>query len=702
MKSLRDRILTELKQGKRKTIDKQALSKTLRVSRSEKVEFLEILDQLAKESLICRVKGEYALCSRLGLFQGVITRVNQTFGFIRVDGEEKDLFVVGKLLKGAMPEDIVLIKKVMSPKKPGVLEAEVLKIIKPSEKSIVGVVTKVDNKQYFMADRHVFTPLTIVNKFDAKTGEKVLVNIVYRGQRHSEHKVEIIKTFGSAENASSACDAILAENLVPTVFSRDALEQAKNMKTDEIDYHELDYRLDLREDQIFTIDGSDTKDIDDAISIEKHTNGWYLGVHIADVSHYVKYNTPIDREAYNRATSVYYADKVVPMLPKQLSNGICSLNPEVDRLAFSALISLNNKGDIIGYDFKKTVIRSRIQGVYSEINSILDGSADGDINIKYQHVEKSLFLMQELAGILQVNHRNRGGFDLESKESKIIIDSDRRVVDITPRTRGVSEHIIEEFMLIANECAAKFGVDKILPFLYRVHPKPSGSKLETLHAAITSIGLNGSFIDENMHPKDLAGILAEVRGTNLESIVNNQVLRSMSKAIYSHENTGHYGLVLENYSHFTSPIRRYPDLIIHRIMGEMVSKTKREKIRMKYMNYVPTASKHCTDCEIRAMVVERSCEDCYKAEFMRQFIGQDFDGVIGSVTGFGIYVDLPNTVEGLLHINNLPDGEYIYDGTVSILEKNSNTRYRVGDSIRVKVLAVDVSVGQIDFGLCVE
>lgn len=536
---------------------------------------------------------------------------------------------------------------------------------------------------------------------NAEDGDKVLAKIISRGDRHFDHIAKVVRVFGTAEKADNCCDAIVAAAGVSTVFPDEVQFQAQLLSSKPIDVREMAKREDLRFERIFTIDSADSKDLDDAVSLSKYDDGWELGVHIADVSHYVRPATPLDDEAFLRGTSIYYADSVIPMLPKELSNGICSLNPGEDRLAFSAIMWIDKNGELKDYRFSKSVIRSRVKGVYKEINSILDNTADDKIKDKYAGLLDMVFDMKELSELLSKKRAERGGVELESVESKIILDENRMAVDILPRERGVSENIIENFMLMANQAAATLAMKEQIPFIYRVHDLPMPEKLDNLSQLLEALGLDDVKPTSPVKSYMFANILEKVKGTSKSLVVNNQLLRSMAKAVYSEKNIGHFGLVLENYAHFTSPIRRYPDLCIHRILSALlIAKSDKDRTRLtkRYSDFVVKAALNSSETEQRAVNIERDCDDCYKAEYMKKYIGEEFDGVISSVTSHGIYVELPNTVEGMVGMNSLEPG-FVYDGKVTLKNEISGESYMVGDSVRIRVDAANVPAGQIDFSV---
>ena len=456
-------------------------------------------------------------------------------------------------------------------------------------------------------------------------------------------------------------------------------------------------RMDLRALPIFTIDSAETKDIDDAISLNQTPDGFELGVHIADVSNYVKPGTALDDEAFSRATSVYYADQVVPMLPKQLSNGICSLNEGELRLAFSCLMHLDKAGKLVDYKFVKSVIRSRVKGVYSEINALLAGTADREIQYKYAEVAAQLPAMKALYTLRAGLRRERGCMDIESGEVKLILDENGRCIDVKKRVQGESEAMIEEFMLLANQCAAHFARTKQIPFVYRVHEEPGSEKLERLHALLQACGINDHFAKEVPEPKELSAILEGVKGTPYEKIIHTGLLRCMSKAEYQPEPKGHYGLVLKDYAHFTSPIRRYPDLAIHRILTSLLGGMDKESLTVRYSDFAEKVSKQASAQEIVAMQIERKAEDCYKAEYARAHIGEHREGTISGVTQKGVFVELDNGVEGFVPVGSLTATGALLTEGVRLSDPVSGKQWALGDAIMITIVRADVNLGKIDF-----
>ncbi len=524
------------------------------------------------------------------------------------------------------------------------------------------------------------------------------VQLSRRGETHFSHRVAVVQSFGDAQEAQVCCQAVLANYQARTDFPPEVLQEAQQLQQRGIPISELSERMDLTGLDIFTIDSADSKDLDDAVSLERDDDHWYLGVHIADVSHYVRQGSPLDLEAYRRGTSIYYADQVIPMLPKELSNGICSLNPDEVRLTFSALVTLKPSGEIEGFRFVKSYIRSRVKGVYREINAILDGTAEQELLDKYAQLIPQIHLMHQLARLLRARRFDRGAMNISSNESKFVIENGK-IQDILPRPTGESERMIEEFMLTANEAAATLAMQQEMPFIYRVHEQPPVAKVNLLHDLLTRLGMQADKLTEQPQPKDFSELLERARGTELEPVVNAQLLRTMAKAVYSERNIGHFGLVLENYTHFTSPIRRYPDLAIHRILTSYLAGMPQDKLKKRYGSFVPAASKNSSEMEVNAMNIERDCEACYRAEYMSSRIGQCFEGRITGVANYGFYVELDNSVEGMVSVHDLPEGEYQLEEGIELKELRSGKVYRVGQLHPVKVASVNVSAGQVNFVL---
>jgi ribonuclease R len=626
--------------------------------------------------------------------------LNTTFGFAKKSDSDEEIFIPGKFLLGSLVGDTVLMKYIKS--RSGNPEGEVVDILEFSNPLCSGTIILENQEKMLVCEKMCNTPIRIMTKrsVNFKVGDKVLAKISQRGKRHSEHKAEIVFSYGSAQKAENCAFALIDSEGLPYEFPFDVVDEAQSIAQKSITNEEIESRTDLRNEIIFTIDSAHSKDLDDAVSVKKTSSGYELGVHIADVSHYVKAGHPLDKEAMNRGTSVYFADKVIPMLPKELSNGICSLNPDEDRLAFSSLMKLDNDGKLIDFHFEKTVIRSRVKGVYKEINTILDGTSTPEIDEKYKDVRETIFLLNELADLRLIIRSNRGTPQIETVESEFIIDENGVCSDVVPRTRGKSEQIIEEMMLLANESAAKTARNFELPFVYRVHETPSDEKINILSETLIKLNIPLPRIGDTVKPAHLKQILENAKESSSYPIINNLVLRSMPKAKYSDKPLGHFGLALEDYSHFTSPIRRYSDLAIHRILTAFLIKQQENGIISKKLyKFAPQAADAATEAELRAVAIERKCEDFYKAEYMSSKIGEKYTGLITSVTDYGFYVLLENSVEGLVRINSLPDGNYDIDEGIAIIETTTNKTYAVGDKVEVICSKAAVEIGKIDFDL---
>jgi len=622
------------------------------------------------------------------------------FGFAMRDDGTGDIFIPGRALHGAMPQDKIKVKLFDHPRVEGSAEGEVVEITVPNERLAGTVVLTEDGHLAVEPDgcRDVRLVLSRASAQGVHLGDKVGARITHRGERHNDHRAAVEEKFGASDYASECAKAILYGRNVRQEFPPEVLAEAGAYENAVIDGAECVHRMDLRAIPIFTIDSAETKDIDDAISLRKLADGGYeLGVHIADVSHYVLPDTALDKEAYERATSIYYADKVIPMLPTQLSNGICSLNEGEDRLAFSCIMQLKENGEICKYNFVKTVIRSRVKGVYKEINRLLEKDADAALTEKYAEVASQFPVMEELYAKRLALRKQRGGMEIESDEAKFIMDENGRCVDIVKRSRGTSECMIEEFMLLANQCAANAGRTHKVPFLYRVHEAPDAEKMEKLAATLRACGVNFQFKKEIPTQLELAALLDETRGQPIQTPVHTGVLRAMQKARYAPQPLGHYGLVLADYAHFTSPIRRYPDLAIHRILTDMLAGAGQTRLVKDYNEFATHASEQSSRQETAAVRIERDVEDLYKAEYMHGHLGEIYSGTVSGVTPRGVFVELDNTVEGFVPAANLCKGEADVLEGVRLTDPLTGKSWMLGDPMRVRVAAADVQLGRVDF-----
>ncbi len=695
----KNRIKEQLSHAGKKGAAYKPLYNKCKGRKPDAAAFARAIAEMKKDGIIFEDKSGIKLSAATGMFRAKVSRLNKTFGFLECeDGTE--VFVPGKFLMGTLPGDIVMARYL--PQRGESPEGEVVSVIEECSSEFTGTIEKEGKTILIRPDTLAKEPM-IVSVLDVpvRVGDKVLAEISRRGARHADHRARVTAIFGDSKKATSSADAILYSNGIEVEFPACVLDEAKTAEHKGIPSVEFERRLDLRDEIIFTIDGADTKDIDDAISVAKTEDGWDLGVHIADVSFYVKSGSELDKDAMLRGTSVYFANRVVPMLPKELSNGICSLNPQEDRLAFSCLMKLDNDGKLVSYKFSKSVICSRVKGVYSEVNLILDcfktGSAiPAELAEKYNGLTDTIRLMDELASILTANKLNRGAPQIETSECKIIVDENDVCIDVKKRERGRSEMIIEEFMLMANTSAARLAKESGVPFVYRVHEDPAPEKVSELVDVLSRFGVPVPKFT-SAKPRHLAEILEKTRDMPIAAAINNMVLRSMAKAKYADEPLGHFGLVLEDYAHFTSPIRRYPDLAIHRILTDLCYNKQNVKYMQKrYAGFAKEAAQHSSEAELVAMRVERECDDCYLAEYMTKHIGESFEGIVSSVQEFGFFVELDNTVEGLIRVDSLAHGPYDYDGHFT-LTKDGKPAYRVGDTVKVICVGANVSAGQVDF-----
>ena len=621
--------------------------------------------------------------------------LSKNFGFARPDGGGDDIFIHGSALQGALVGDRIIVGDIRKDDRGP--SGRVRRIVEHKPAQTTGTVSITDEGIELIPDNAIRYNLRMRERDlnGAKNGDKVMASLEqdYRGDWAY---ASVKKVFGSGRTARVCADAIVEQYGIPHVFPQEVLDEAERVGNEPISDEEYAKRLDLRGEPIFTIDSKDAKDLDDAISVKRTDFGYTLGVHIADVSHYVKEGSAIDEEAINRGTSVYFADRVIPMLPEVLSNGACSLNAGTDKLAFSALIELDKEGHITKYDFKKTIINSKVRGVYSEVNEILDGTASEEILNKYAPVMESLMSAKELADILKANSAARGTMELDSGESKFILDENGICIDIMPRVSGEAEQLIEQMMVTANIAAAKFSLDHKLPFLYRVHGTPDPKRVEELVTLLQLVGVPcKEIVKPNPETQDFAAILDRVRGLPCETLVSQRLLRTMEKARYSTEETGHFGLALSDYSHYTSPIRRYPDTSIHRVLSAFVEGMPAEEVRRRYAQFCETSATESSRNEIRALIAERDAEDCYMAEYMSQHIGEHFEGTVSGVTIRGVFVRLENSVEGFVSLDAFEDEDFVYDGLIT--QRSPKRELTIGTPLPIIVASAYVATGKVDF-----
>ena len=662
----------------------------------DKLAFYDALRSLKDRRMILLDREHNAKLIPVGEdVEATLVSLSKNFGFARPDSGGDDIFIHGSALQGALVGDKIIVGDIRKDDRGP--SGRVRRIVEHKPAQTTGTVSITDEGIEFIPDNAIRYNLRMRERDlnGAKNGDKVMASLEqdYRGDWAY---ASVKKVFGSGRTARVCADAIVEQYGIPHVFPQEVLDEAERVGNEPISDEEYAKRLDLRGEPIFTIDSKDAKDLDDAISVKRTDFGYTLGVHIADVSHYVKEGSAIDEEAINRGTSVYFADRVIPMLPEVLSNGACSLNAGTDKLAFSALIELDKEGRITKYDFKKTIINSKVRGVYSEVNEILDGTASEEILNKYAPVMESLMLAKELADILKANSAARGTMELDSGESKFILDENGICIDIMPRVSGEAEQLIEQMMVTANIAAAKFSLDHKLPFLYRVHGTPDPKRVEELVTLLQLVGVPcKEIVKPNPETQDFAAILDRVRGLPCETLVSQRLLRTMEKARYSTEETGHFGLALSDYSHYTSPIRRYPDTSIHRVLSAFVEGMPAEEVRRRYAQFCETSAAESSRNEIRALIAERDAEDCYMAEYMSQHIGEHFEGTVSGVTMRGVFVRLENSVEGFVSLDAFEGEDFVYDGLIT--QRSPKRELTIGTPLPIIVASAYVATGKVDF-----
>lgn len=673
-----------------------------KISENDLNSFINSIKELKNEGkIIITKKKKIASAKNCGLIAAKIISQSKGFAFAKTLENSKDIFIFSEKLKFAMVNDIVMLTNIKNSLKGPIGEVE--RIVTKGEHLITGTIQRSRTGCEIIPDANFRYNIPVDKGYTlgARNNDKVQA-ILSSTPRRPQPKARVLKIYGKATSAQVCADAIIDSNKIPTFFPENVINEAKRVSSKPITQDDINNRIDLRNEIIFTIDGKDAKDLDDAISIQKIENGWKLGVHIADVSHYVKFNTPLDREALSRGTSVYFADRVIPMLPTELSNGVCSLNANEDKLTFSCIMNIDNKGNLISYEFKKSIINSKVRGIYSEINSIINKTASKSIMSKYNIILNSIKEGINLSNLLIKKSNQRGTVDLESSESKFELDKNGVCINISKREQGQSEKMIEQFMIMANQAAAIYARNSIVPFVYRVHESPDPEKLKILSDLCNALGINSRRIREGVKTSDFANLLNQAKELSTKKILSHQILRTMSKAKYSTNPIGHFGLSLKDYCHFTSPIRRYPDTAIHRILSDLVKGKNINKITKLYSDYVVLASTASTDCEIRAMKTERDTEKCYMAEYMSSHIGDIYDGIVSGVVPKGFFVELENNVEGFVSLNDYPECKFVFDGIISHKDELSNKKISIGDKIKVEVISSYIPTGTIDFRECIK
>lgn len=690
--------ILEILKNNNKALDIHEINDMLGFNSVEELkELIKEMNRLEDELKVYRTKkNRFLLFNNSNLKIGKMIANKKGYGFVDIEGPE-DVFVAPTNMNHAIHGDDVVVEVIS--KKGLQMEGRIVKIISRKLKQMVGEIyfDKFGNPFVDLDDDKIKITVKLDknNLNGAMPGHKVLVKITKK-LKDNNYCGEIVKILGHKNDPGVDILSIVAKYEIPDTFSEEVIKELDNIP-DHVSIEEMHGRVDLRDEIIFTIDGDDTKDIDDAISIEKLENGNYkLGVHIADVSYYVKEGTKLDEEAYLRGTSVYLADRVIPMLPRKLSNGICSLNPNEDRLAMSCVMEIDNKGNVVDYDIFESVIKSKIQMTYKNVNNILENDI---INPDYEPYVDKLKLMAELAKILRKNKERRGYIDFDIDEAKIIVNDDGKAIDVVKRNRGVGEKLIEDFMIAANETVATHVYFMELPFLYRIHGEPNEEKINNFLKFVSVLGYKVNVKVKQVTPFVLQDILEQLKEKKEFHILSSMLLRCMQKAVYDKNNIGHFGLGSKCYTHFTSPIRRYPDTTVHRLLRKYLFQHKIDRDTINYLEEkLIIIGEHTSNTERNAVDCEREVDDMKMAEYMMDHIGEEYTGMINTITNFGMFVELPNLVEGLVRLDDLTDDYYVYDEETFSLRGTHNKRgYRLGDIIKIKVKAANKEAKTIDF-----
>ncbi|KXZ40249.1 ribonuclease R [Alkalithermobacter thermoalcaliphilus JW-YL-7 = DSM 7308] len=701
---LKNSLLEFMKEKAYNPLSAQELADIFDIHPSERAMFFNMLDEMEQDGYIYKTKkNKYGLPSKMNLFVGRLLTHQRGYGFV-ISTEEgiEDLFIPANCMNGALHNDKVIARIIQIPEEGKRAEGEIIRIIERATKTVVGTFEKSKNFGFVVPDNKRFGMDIYIPKdlsMNAQDGYKVVCEITQWPKKGRNPEGKIIEILGKKDEKGVDILSIIRQHDLPEEFPIKVLAEVDRID-ENIPNEEIKRRLDLRDKVIFTIDGADAKDLDDAVSIDILENGNYkLGVHIADVTHYVKENSKLDKEALKRGTSVYLVDRVIPMLPKKLSNGVCSLNPNVDRLTLSIFMEIDKSGNVVDYDIAETVINSKARMVYTDVSDILE-KEDKELIEKYKELVPHFKNMEKLAKILMERRYKRGAVDFDFPEAKIILDKNGNVEDVVKYERRIANKIIEEFMLISNETIAEHFYWLSIPFVYRVHETPHIEKMENFNKFISAFGyfIKGDL--ENIQPKSLQILLEEVKGKKEERAISTIMLRSLKQARYSPECIGHFGLAAKYYSHFTSPIRRYPDLQIHRIIKEFLNKKLSDSRIQSLKGIVAYSSEQSSLRERAAEDAERDVEDLKKAEYMAGKIGEEFEGVVSSVTSFGIFIELDNTIEGLIRLSSLDDDYYIFDADNYVLRgENTKKTYTIGDIVKVKVSKVNVEFKEIEFSI---
>ncbi len=678
------------------------VARFLQVEAQEAGALLALMDQLVQEGALIRTKKrKYAVPEHFGLLSGKLMMTAKGYGFVSVSpNREEDVFIPPSELGSAMHQDKVLVKVVPGAQGERRREGVVVQVVERANWKVVGTFTGQEDYGFVVPDdpkinRDIYIPAGGLR--GAQTGQKVVVSITQWPEEKRNPEGNVTEILGFKGDPGTDILSIIRQYQLPEEFPKKVLKESEEVPQ-EIAPEELAGRKDLRQTRTVTIDGADAKDLDDAISVEQLPNGnYWLGVHIADVTHYVKERSKLDQEAFARGTSVYLIDRVIPMLPHRLSNGICSLNPQVDRLTLSVFMEINHQGTVLRHEIHESVIRTTERLVYGDVSDMLEGVERPEL-ARLEYLREDFRRYEALAAALRRRREQRGSIDFDFPEPYITLDADGKPVDVFERERRVANRIIEEFMLVTNETVAEAFHHLQVPFVYRVHENPDPTRIDTFRKFIWNFGYTLKGTGDEVPPKAMQALLNEVAGKPAEHIINRLMLRSLKQARYSPECLGHYGLAAEYYCHFTSPIRRYPDLQIHRIIKEMLRGRLTPQRISELAGIVELASENSSDRERNAQQAEREVDDLKKTEYMTRYIGETFDGIISSVTSFGLFIELENTIEGLCRMSDLDDDYYHYDDVnLQLIGERKKKAYRIGDRVRVRVDRANVELREIGF-----
>lgn len=702
MEEQEQKILELLKDEEYPPMKAKQIAMVMRVPKNEYNEFLNILGNLEMKMKIQKNrKNQYRIAEKV-YYDGIYRKNSKGFGFVKIENEEDEIYIAKTNSSNALNGDEVLIEIIEEKNKVKKAEGKIVRILKHEKDTVVGIFQNNKNFGFVVPDdKNLGTDIFISKKNfgKAKNNHKVLVQITKYPEKGKKAEGKIIEVLGNVNETGVDMLSLIKEHKLPSIFPEQVVEEAKKCGN-RIDEQDIKNRIDLRNEVIFTIDGAEAKDLDDAIGIKKIENGNYkLSVHIADVSYYVKPNSLLDQEALIRGTSIYMLGRVIPMLPRELSNGICSLNAGEDRFTLSCTMEIDKNGNVKSSEIYKAVINVTERMTYTDVQKILDNS-DVDIIKKYEKHINEFKLMEELALILKQKRLEKGYLNLDIPESKIELDSEGRAINISKYETTFANEIIEQFMLIANETVAEkfFWLDA--PFIYRVHETPDYEKVQELNKFLFNFGLKIKANKDNIYPKEFAKILEEIKGKDEEKVVSHLLLRTLKVARYEDINKGHFGIASKYYCHFTSPIRRYPDLFIHRIICKYLEENYdvNEKFIEEYKKQAEERAKQSSEREKIATKVERESEDIKKAEYMENRIGEKYEGMISSVTSFGVFVELDNTVEGLIRFEDLGNEYFIYDeDRKRLIGERSNIVYKIGDKVKIRVKDASKLLRTVDF-----